>query len=415
MFGFTVGNAVLGLAANRFFTQVVSAQALGEYFLYMNLVLWLTLPSLSVFPYFWKHWPVARARRAVRAFLAAIMGVMGLQVILAVAGSGLIFALGLGGAAAATFIGVTALGTAVNVVPEGVQSLERRRVVAGLLSLLATPGRLAVLAAGALLFPVSGLSLIGAQAGFMVLSAALCVGAFLAVLRELPPEGSAEQPGAAFTPGYVFRYSAPFFVAGLFQQAAMSAERWGLAALEDPGATARFVLAVGLSTTAVGTAVTALNTYFHPLISQAAARGTDCLSEAVPLIWRYLGLSALVLAALVVCVWAFARPATALLFGPAFQDVALLLPVTTFGYALFALAQCFAFVPMVAGRPVGLNAVVIVSKGAYVAAILLWPRHGDVAWTFSALFAAGNALYLALTVALARHHTRASRLASGSP
>jgi hypothetical protein len=182
----------------------------------------------------------------------------------------------------------------------------------------------------------------------------------------------------------------------LVTQLCTTAERWGLARVADTSSTALFVQAVGLSMAGAGAANGFLGTYFYPLIHRGAATGTDPLAGAQVPLRRYLLLSGAVCLAMVLLGVPLAGPASALLFGPRYAEVARLLPWTVGGSAFFACGQALSVRSLVKRDAIGPNVARTVSLLLYAAALVLLPPGADAALRFSRLYCAAQALYLLL-------------------
>lgn len=404
---FSVLNTVLGLAANRFLTEVVEPQALGEYYLLINLALWLVMPTASVYAYVWRHWPVA-VRQGRGRWLARRMGLgLGGQAALAAAGS--VVLAGLIGWPAVPWLALVCVGFAVSQAFDLIQTLERRRVIAGVLELIRTPLRQIVLALGSLLAVQSGVLLLRIHAVYGLLAAAFSVAMLLCVLRRERPAAAGDPP-RDFSARFILGYSAPYFLTAAFTQLSTTAERWGLARLADTGQTALFVLALGLSTAAVTAVVTPGSLYYQAIISNRAAEGERPLAQALQPILRYALLTAVLLSGLVAGVTLLARPLTALAFGPAFAGIRTLLPWTILGAALFALGQCLVMIPMVRRDTIGPNVTLIASKAVYVGLLFsAGAEVGEAALVFARCYALSHVLYVVLMVLACAVQVRRAR------
>ena len=279
--GFSVAQLVLGLGSTRLLTQLATPAALGEYYLYMNLAQWLTLPTGASYLYVWKNWTVARATGQGPGFARAIARGLGWQAIVCALGCLVLRAAGIatGSWLVLAVLGLVAIGQAVNQALDQVQTLERRRVLAGVLGLLATPVRQIALAVGLLLLAHSSSgSLLATQCLYGLATAAFSAWLFR---RSIDSHYSGERSTAAMAPDDLvalprfLRFSVPILITGIALQAGASAERWGLALRAAPGATALFVQAVAVSTAAASAATLPISTYFTPIISQAAASSPD--------------------------------------------------------------------------------------------------------------------------------------------
>lgn len=396
---FSVAQLALGLGSSRLLTQLASPPALGEYYLYMNLAQWLTLPATSSYPYLWKTWPMARASGRLPAFVRRIRHGLTWQSAFCIAGAAFI---GLAGLVPASVqlvgtIAIVSATLAANLTLDPIQTIERRRVRAGVLALLATPFRQFALALACALFVgQSGAALLATQSAYGLFTTAVSVTFLIGVGRKVAGEAEPPTPAAPEETFSRFaRFSTPFLVTGAVTQAAVSAERWGLATRADTGATAIFVQAVAVSIAATGAAALPITTYFTPLITQGAAKTPEnpLLTASRPL-RSYIVLTALALAACSVVISVLAGPLTAVFFGPKYRAIALLLPWTVSGQALFALSQAIALVPISVESTVGLNVALIGSKAAYIGLLVLTTVQGDYALWFSKCFLLSNLFYL---------------------
>lgn len=413
---FSLGNAAAGLVANRVLTQLVPPKALGELYLLLNLALWFSLPSSSAFLFVQRHWAEARRQGAARAFTGRIARGLAAQSALVAALLLIARAFGLlplSGAATFALLLACSAQSALQLLTQ-LQSLERRRVIAGALDLLGQPGRLLFLGLGAtLLFgagagdTLDGEHLLWLHALWVLALLGLVAWLTLRLLRAVAPGPDASAPDADLSWRAALRYSLPFLGASLVIQLCSSAERWGLTRLDGPGATALFVQAVGLSTAATGAATSFLGAYFYPLIHQGAAQGPDPLAGARVPLRRFLLLSAAACGAIVLFGVTFAGPACALLFGPRYAAVKDLLPWTMAGAALFSFGQALATRFLVLRDPVGPNLALTLPLLGYSAALVFLAPQGEPALWFARLYCCAQALYVLLLAALSLRPRRA--------
>jgi O-antigen/teichoic acid export membrane protein len=304
------------------------------------------------------------------------------------------------------------MGLATNQALDQVQTLERRRVVAGVLGLLATPVRTLALAVGILVVARgSSGSLLVTQAIYGAATAAFTVWLFRRSIHA-PYSGQSSDAAEAPTESLsslprFLRFSLPILVTGIALLAGGSAERWGLALRAGPDVTALFVQAVGVSTAAVNAATLPVATYFTPLVSQAAASSPlDPLGVAKRPAVMYVAttLVAVVVATLALVV--FSGPLTSVLFGPRFRGIAEFLPWVMLGQSLFALAQAVSIVPITVEATVGVGAAFVGSRAVYLVLLLAFPCGGDCGLWFSKSFALANLLYLGGITVAAVHALR---------
>lgn len=400
--GFSLVTAVATLGSNRLLTEWVAPNALGELYLYLNLVMWLTLPTISVFVYITRHWAVAREHHAERRFAGGIARGLAVQAGIAAVAVVVLALLDVGLAhwvtAGFLFVATVAMASAQAIEP--IQGMERRRVTAGLLTLVGQPGRQLALAFAGLAGVASGSLLLGVQAGYSSLHALVVIGAFLWLLHRVrgpEPERPTEQLGLRA----ILAYSIPTLLSNGAAQACASAERWGLANLGSPSDTAIFVQAVGLSTAAMNVPIGMLNSYFMPIITQEAARGPEPLRQAARSIRRYLVLSAAVCLLGSLGAALLAQTVTPIFFGARYAGVAGLLPWTTLGAALLAFGQALIIVPYTVRDALWPQVAALASRLVYVAALLLYVPAARPDLAFSRLFAAGNVVLVVLLGAVA--------------
>lgn len=408
---FSSASVVGGLIGNRVLTQIVTPRALGELYLLMNLAHWLTIPTAAGYVYITRHWQVAQAHGSAHRFARAIGWGLLAQTGVAGVGALALHLLGIGIASWSSLciLWAICIAQAATQSLDPVQSMERRRVTAGLLGILGGPGRPFALALGALFIAQSGMGLLKAQAIYSSLLALATIAAFAWVLWRSPrspePSLSTELTLAAFV-----AFAAPSLVSSVMTQACASAERWGLAELANPGATALFVQAVGLATTVAGAATTFLNTYFLPLITQHALKTATPLRAARRPIQAYLLWNFFALAAAAGGIAAMSHSLTHLLFGPRFGSVGDLLPWTMVGAALFALGQALQIYPFTAREMTSPNVAFVLSKVAYVIVLLACASRGSgAAVLFAKVYATGSLLYAVAMVGVATRLIRRER------
>ena len=397
---FSAANTLGGLAANRVLTQLVPPQALGELYLFLNLALWLTLPSGAAFLYVHRHWPIARARGAVHRFAHGLAVGLSVQGALVALGTAVAIALGLPlsplGALGLVLAGgaQAALQTLVQL-----QALERRRALVGVLELLGQPARLLALGLGSMLVwgnAPTGEGLLLIHGLWTTVLAAAVVWLTIRLVRDVAPNADSEGPAGELTLVVALRFSAPFLVTAGVAQACTSAERWGLASLADPSATALFVQAVGLSAAAAGSATSFLSSYFYPLILHGASHSSHPLQGARVPLRRFLLLVVVVSALLVIGALIGAGQIAALLFGPRYAGVVRLLPWTIAGAALFVVAQAVSVISLVLRDAVGPNLARTLPLVLYAIALISLRPAGDAALAFSRLYCGAQGLYLLL-------------------
>jgi hypothetical protein len=376
------------------------------------------LPTTAAFTYISRHWRVAREANVADRFLRGLgKGLIG-QAAIAAVGVALI---GLLQFSRLPMMGLIALfihatGWSVYQGLLIIPTMERHRVTAGVLDLSGNVLRQLVLAIGAGLFlgAQTGIGLLSVQAAYSVV---LGLSTFFIVFGQrarFTDIAQAQRSSDQLGPMAALRYSGPFLLGALFAQVATSAERWGLKRLADASATALFVQAVGLSTAIAAAALLFLNTYFHPIIAQAAARGNRPLKQTTRPLWTYLALATCALALVAVAFATNAKLITHLFFGPKYDAVASLLPWTTLGSCLFMLGQTLAIVGYVSRDAVGPNVARVLSLALYSLSLVRSHPSHDAALSFSRLYALGQAMYVVLMFANAiflfrREHREAVR------
>jgi hypothetical protein len=400
--GFSVLNAGAGLLANRLLTQVVSPEPLGRLYLYMNLATWITLPTAGLYTYASRHWSVAQARGVTRRYTRRLLSYAGAQVAFALVATlamSPIRALGLGSLRVAGLLWLVSTGIAVSQLFDWVATIERRRVLAGVLNLLGSPVRQVSLAlAGIFSFfsADAALRLLGIQAGYSTLYAVLTVGSFFFVARNRLRSPSA-QVAAPMTLGDVGRFALPYLATAAVGQLCRSAERWGLAS-QSTAQTAIFVQSVGLSSAMVGAASSHLSIYFSAIIYSAAADSPRPLIAAAAPIRHYMQWTLLLLGILATVVAFGAGTLTPIFFGPKYSAVTPLLPWTTLGACLFGFGQALHIYGLTARRTVGPNVAAIVAQLLYSSSLLLYHPASDMALQYARLYACGNGLYVLILV-----------------
>lgn len=401
---FSAAAALGAVAANRVLTQVVSPTALGEFYLLMNLVHWISLPVSGAYVFITRHWAEARAHRSTRRFVERIKQGILWQCAVALAGTVVIVFvhLGLTSPAAAVSFWLVCVGQAVAQALDPVQSADRRRIAAGMLSLLGPPLRPVFLAGGALLLAVhSGAGLLAVQAAHSLLLAVATVVALILLVRRHPDPPGEPITTNQFSLRSFIAFSLPYLLGNALNQGSASAERWGLARLAHPRATALFVQSIGFAMVAAGAVAGVLNSYFQPIITQRASGGLAPLRSAAPAIRKYLILSLTLLALVVAGGSTLSKFVTWALFGPRFAAVARLLPWSLAGASLFMLGQALSIIPYVLKETVLPNAAAMVARASYICMLLLCRPAAGAALTYVRLFAIGHGLYALLMLAVA--------------
>lgn len=407
---FALANLGLGLVSNRVLTELVQPEALGRVYLFQNLALWLSLPSAAGYVYVMRHWPLARASGETGRLLRGLwLGVLA-QAALACAGAAGFAYLGLASAPGPAFVllAVAATAQGVSQLLEPVQVAERRRVTVGTLGLLGNPLRQLLLAATA------GLTAGGSFAALWTTQTAhavlLALAALLALRALLSSLAAAQGPGGApgLTRAGLITFALPYLLTAAFGQVATSAERWGLARIADPAATALFVQGLGLSLAAVSAVAGVLASYYLPIIGQAASAGPLPIRGAAAPIRRYVGLTLATVALAAVTAAAASDLLTPLVFGARFVAVAALLPWTVLGAACFSLGQALSVFAHCARETVSPNAARISSQAVYLGLLAL-PTGPAPALDFARRYALSSALYALLMAASALWHVRRER------
>ena len=408
---------VITFVGNRLLTQQVDPRPLGELYLFMNLAGWLTIPTASGYLYIVRHWQEAKAHALGHRFAIAIGKGLAAQGLLAAIGIVVLsaFPFGIGSLWTAIALFLICIGTATNQAFEAIQNMERRRISAGILQLLGNPMRsLALLAGGFILVSPSGQALLGVQAVHsLILGGATLLALGFALKQNVAGANPPSTPKSLTFPAFI-AFASPALIGNILTQAATSAERWGLAKLEEPSLTAIFVLALGLSTAAVGAATGFLSTYFYPLITEAAVGSHRPLRDSIRQSKRYMGANVIVLTLTAGVVGFSAGRLTPILFGPKYTSVSEVLPWTIVGAALFQMGQTLYIYPFITRDMLGPVVAYSVSRIVYIVA-LLWRFNGSPVLHFGKLYACGQGLYVALMIGLSLWLFKKESRASGPP
>jgi O-antigen/teichoic acid export membrane protein len=420
---FSGASMATALVANRVVTHVIRPEALGELYLLNNIGQWLTIPTTSVYVYVMRHWALARASRTMPTLVNGMLWGLALQAAIAALGivACLVFGVSVLTAwgAVALWLFCLALSVAQGFGP--IQAMERRRVLAGVQDLLGNPARQVALAiAGAIWLNLGATGLLWTQAIVGLGSAGVILYLFKKLVatsaepsREPSPQVETEAHGIDLKT--VVTYSIPFLITGALIQLATSAERWRLASIASPSATAVFVQASSLSTAMVAATTVLINNYFYPIVTQEASASIDNPIRGAARSIRRMGAAAFaVLSVTVLVVTFFSRLIAHLLFGPRFQAVTDLLPWTTLGAALFGFGQFLAVFPYVARDPVGPNVAVMVSSSLY--SLILFNLHpsGDAPLEFAHALALGQGVYVVAMIFVAARAIRRARARTAS-
>lgn len=407
---------VLTLVSNRVLTELVPPAHLGEFYLLMNVVMWITLPTASGFIYVWRHWAHAVETGTEQTLFGFLRRAVGIQILFAIVVACVMRAAGwvVPSWRSAVFLVAACVGQAVGQAFDQVQTLKRRRVTAGILALIATPLRQLVLGVSAAAFVLdNGVDILGAQAAYVTVAAGLSY--FLTA--RLVPKASEPTADAPFVSAPTFlRFAAPFFFAGAATQVAASAERWGLALRADPGAAAVYVQALGLASAAAGAITNPIGNFFSPLIASGGAKTPENpLVGARSALKRYLVAMLVVLIGEALFVAIFARLLAGLFFGAKYSATATLLPWVAVAQAAFAFAVALAMVPLVAGRTVSVNIATTTARLAFVALVVFGPSLGRADQTFAIYLMVAQCAYLLLMlwIALAAFRESSRRAGAG--
>jgi hypothetical protein len=421
---FTGLSVVGGLVGNRLLTSYAAPNELGQLYLYTNLAQWLTLPTAGGFIYITHHWPIARAHNVAGPFARAIVRGLAIQAAVIVIGSAMLqwFAPALKLSSGVTFwLVLLAIGTSVFQALVPIPNAERMRLAAGILNMWGGPLRQFALAAAIGLLAVStSKQLLTISAAFQLIAAGVAAIIVIRIMQRVHASTNAEPVSTPFLTFKAFlSYTIPGLLGALAGQAATSAERWGLARLDEPATTALFVQAAGISSAATGAIASVFTTYFYPLITQAAAKTTDPLGGAGVQLKRFLALAVLGQVVVVAMASVFARQIGSLAFGARFAGVTELLPWTMLGAALFSIGQALTIVLFTARDAVWPNATRVVSQLAYAAGLILLPHSGNLGTRFAQYFVLGQTLYVALVVLaifrVVRQRQQQIRQSGGSP
>jgi O-antigen/teichoic acid export membrane protein len=394
---FSALNVVGGLVGNRVLTQVVAPKLLGEFYLLLNLAQWLIVPTMGANIYLMRHWPIALTHRQAGRFTRAIGKGFVVQAIVAALGVLVIryFDLGISSISGELALWLASLALVVQQAFDPVQNMARRRITAGILAFFVQPFRPFALAAGLLLLAApTGIGLLGVQAFYSGVVALLTFGCLLWLIApgrshaDLPAPPDPELAFSGFKSHFV-----PYFFGAALTQGCFSAERWGLARLADPGSTALFVQAVGLSMAVAGSSVSFVNTYYYPIIFRSA-EGQMPLRAAAKPIRRYFYWVTTILVLAVLGVWVLAPTVTPILFGMRFHAVVDLLPWAMLGSALFILGETVGVLAFTARETVVSNFARWAVQVGYIAALVLVRPSGNAALMYCKIYVCKNLMHV---------------------
>jgi O-antigen/teichoic acid export membrane protein len=391
-----------GLLANRIVTQAISPQVLGEFYLLMNLVFWVTLPTASAYVYVYRHWAVARTHGLTQRFVVGLFKALLAQILIAavvcsayriLSGNEITWG-------TAILLAITSIAQAILQGAGPIPGAERRRVTAGIFDLLGNPVRQMILGcAGLALGLQTATQLLTVQALYcLAVACVLAAGVWVFARSQRDAQSASPEAMRQLSLSAVVSYSIPYGISAAIAQVCASAERWGLARRENAAATALFVQATALSL-AVVTAVTGIvNTYYYPIISQIAAQTPDPFTAAKAVIRRYLLISSGALALIAIFTALLSAFITPILFGPKFSAVANLLPWSMLGASFFGMASALSVFSYVARETVSINVARGVSQAFYALCLLLASPRLDMALIFSKLFGVANLFYFVLMI-----------------
>lgn len=411
---FSLANLMFALVGNRVLTELAAPNDLGTFYMYMNVAQWIAIPGMGAYHLVFRYWLSAKYHAASASFfrmLAVGVGaellLMGLAVaVLSATGkvtsTDVLLGIGLTGVALAS-------GQAVAPVPAS----ERKRAVVGLMGFASTPLRYFVLAGGVGLMGLrAGSEMIWVQAGYSALVAACAWRIFAssvdwshrAGIRVVLGHGAARE---------ILRFSGPYVVSAILMQVCATAERWGLARLDNPAATAVFVLSVGLSTAGANAVSAPLLMYFQPLITEAASKMD---ADGVVRHLRRLTIATTALMTVgAALAYVVAPVAAALLFGKEFGAIAGVLPWTAVGACAFALGQALAMYPYAARDSLGPNVAHGGALAIYAAVLFLYRPTEAHALAFARVNAAAYIGYAGVMALVAlRWSRRFARFGAGS-
>ncbi len=411
---FSVFGAFGSLLANRFLTEVTTPAELGKLYLYLNLVLWMTLPATSSYLFIVHSWPVALQNGRAHWFIRRMVWGLGFQT--AVAG---IFCLvlyqgswlGLEDWKTAGLIALIAVGQGCFQIFYSVPGSERRRITSGLLDWANTFCRPLFLA---LCVWVAGQAtvegLLQSHAIYSLLVGSLAFACVFFLLRQK----SKEKPSNAKSPFLTVRgfggFFAPAMLGAVVAQVAASAERWGLATRVDASSTALFVQASGLGIAAAGGVNSILMSYFYPIINQHAAESDSApLAKAWRPVVQFLKLSLVLFTLMAVMGWFLGRWLTPLFFGERFSATAEILPIVFVASALMGFTQTLT-IPVYAARDAtSPNLARAAALGLYAVALLLYPAGRSNPVSYAWVYLVSQLVYLGLVAAAFFVHVRRTR------
>jgi O-antigen/teichoic acid export membrane protein len=403
--GFSVLGALGSLAANRLLTEVASPSELGSLYLYVNLVMWITLPATSSYLFVVHNWPVALQNQRAHWFAKRLFWGIAIQALVAllfcaVSGLGNRFGMHSAGVAASVFC--MALGQGVFQLFYSVPGAERKRILSGLLDWANTFCRPLFLAVSVLIIGTATVrELLLAHAAYSLLVGIAAVAIFVYLLSRHPRENNASRHSEWLSWKAYVRFCGPALLGAVVAQVAASAERWGLASRSDAASTALFVQATGLSIAAAGGVNSILMGYFYPIINQYAAQSDRFpLAEAWKPITQFLKLSALFFTAMALGGWFLGAWLTPLFFGARFEAVSEILPIVFVASALMGFTQTLTIPLYTARDSTSPSLARSLSLGLYSIALILWPVAQSNPTSFSWIYLVSQVGYL-LIVGLA--------------
>jgi O-antigen/teichoic acid export membrane protein len=408
---FSVVGAFGSLFANRLLTEVTGPAELGTLYLYLNLVLWITLPATSSYLFVVHHWPVALQNGRAHWFAHKMYWGLFFQAVVAfVVCSSFCYSgrFGIVDWKTAGLVALIALGQGCFQIFYSVPGAERRRVTSGLLDWANTFARPLFLGLGVLLLGGATVgSLLKTHAVYSGLVGLAALSCFVFLVQQ-KPKGQPKKDKSVFLSwrGYG-NFFAPAMMGAVVAQIAASAERWGLATRSDASSTALFVQATGLCIAAAGGVNSILMSYFYPIINQHAAESDSApLAKAWRPVMRFLKLSFILFALMGVVGWFFGRWLTPLFFGERFFAASEILPIVFVASAILGFTQTMTIPVFAARDATSPNLARAVSLGLYAAALILCPADHSNPVSYAWIYLVSQVGYLALVAAAFLVHAR---------
>lgn len=400
---FSSFGALGSLLSNRFLTEVSTPAELGKLYLYLNLTLWITVPTTSSYLFVVHYWPVAVSQQKSHWFAKKILLGLVLQAIFSVIVLMLCLNqhwLGISDLKSTILLILISIGQAFFQVFYPIPAAERRRILSGFLDWMNTLGRPLTLALGIWIIGSSNFeNLLNAQTFHSVFAGIIAIGACYWILgsRKDVHTLSADRNSSLLSMSSYQSFFYPALVSTVISQLSITAERWGLASRVDSSATAIFVQATGLSVAAAGGVNSILMGYFYPIINQYAAESDHApLRNAWKPVVRFLKLSILMFTTMAVVGSFGSEILTSLFFGERFVSVGEILPITLVAAAIMGFTQTLTIPIYVARDAYSPNLSRSISLGIYALILFLFPSHRSNPTSYAWIYLCSQMGYLAL-------------------